>query len=134
MVNLNELKPKNLLTDPAHDDQTVIVLRVNIHDGNDGLVDEGGYAYDVDLRTLDAIPLNPDILEKLGMKKRFDTETCNIWDMKDEQTRNGAFSLAYVQGEGWIYMAAPGAVGFHSLHQLQNLYYALTQKELTIQL
>lgn len=135
MIKLNELKPFNILTDPAFNNQMVILTRINIHDGNEGRVDEGGYAYDVDLRTLDAVPLSPEILEKIGMKKRFeDMETCNIWDMKEQPTRNKVFSLAYVQDEGWIYMACPGAVGFHSLHQLQNLYYALTQTELSISL
>lgn len=131
MIKLNELKPNNLLTDPAHNNQMVILLRVNIHDGNDGRVDEGGYAYDVDLRTLEPIPLTPEILGKIGMKKRFDTETCNIWDMQDAHTRNKAFTLAHIT-DGWIYPTAPGALPFHHLHQLQNLYFALTQKELSI--
>lgn len=77
------------------------------------------------------IALTPDILIKLGMKRRFDNENCNIWDMKDENMRNGCFCLALLD-RGWVYPTAPGAVPFHYFHQLQNLYFALTGNELTI--
>jgi len=65
------------------------------------------------------------------MGKRYPSDDCNIWDMKDEQMRNKSFCLALVK-DGWIYPTAPGAVPFHYFHQLQNLYFALTGKELAI--
>lgn len=82
----------------------------------------------------EGIPLTPDILERCNMKRRFDTVDCNIWDsIEKPPTRNKAFSLALIK-EGWVYMSAPGVQAFKNIHQLQNLYFALTGEELNIQL
>jgi len=84
--------------------------------------------------TYEPIPLTTEILERCNMQKRFDTVDCNIWDSIEEPpTRNKAFSLALLT-QGWVYLAAPGANAFKNVHQLQNLYYALTNSELTINL
>jgi hypothetical protein len=81
------------------------------------------------------ILLTQEHLEKIGMIKRFPSPDCNIWDIKEElrplPTRNKTFTLALID-RGWIYPTAPGAVPFQYLHQLQNLYYALTGQELEL--
>lgn len=84
---------------------------------------------------IEPIPLTPEWLESIGMKKRFSSDDCNIWDIKEElkplPTRNKTFTLALID-KGWVYPTAPGAVPFHYVHQLQNLYFALTGEELAI--
>lgn len=78
-----------------------------------------------------AVEISPDLLVQCGLEKRFPIESCNIWDMKPAPTRNGVFSLALIKS-GWIFMTAPGAMPFHHIHQLQNLYYSLTGQELVL--
>lgn len=86
---------------------------------------------------LEPIPLSPEILEKIGFVKRFpDSETCNIWDqVKGYKIGEYEFnvSLALLKA-GWKYLSAPGSVPFQYVHQLQNLYYAISNQELSISL
>lgn len=85
------------------------------------------------LNDFEGVPITRDILEMIGLKKRFDTTDCNIWDWEDKEnkppTRNNSFTVALI-AEGWIYPGAPGAVPFHYVHDLQNLYYFLSHQEL----
>lgn len=69
MAILSELKPRNFLTDPEFENQIVEVMQININDGNEGLVDEGGYVYKTDLRKLQPIPITSELLGKLGFEK-----------------------------------------------------------------
>lgn len=82
----------------------------------------------------DGIQLTPEILGTINLTIRFpDYPECNIWDMKKNAEWEKNFSIALVK-EGWKYMGAPSAKPFHHVHQLQNLYFALTSEELEIKL
>ena len=76
------------------------------------------------------IPLTEDILLKCGatsviFTRNNEISSFDIGDLMFEKEENGYC----VFGSEWT-IGKP----FHHLHQLQNLYFALTQKELTIKL
>lgn len=73
------------------------------------------------------IPLSPEILEKAGFKFK-----CN-----DFYTKNDIVSFSYEKGIGFYQTWVLGDNLINNilyLHQLQNLYYALTGEELEINL
>jgi hypothetical protein len=72
-----------------------------------------------DTSIFDPIPLTPEILEKCG----FVFERINFY-WKDPMS---IVSL----GGGFLYLANQRHVNIFYLHQLQNLYFALTNSELT---
>lgn len=65
------------------------------------------------------IPLTPEILEKCGFEN---------WDKN--KYSNDILCLT-INGEGFLYLANQRHVNIFYLHQLQNLYFALTGEELT---
>jgi len=77
------------------------------------------------------IPLTEDILLKCGYKVYKDSMFCGIIGplgfVKDE----GKYFLCTQDDTGYI---LDDAVQIESLHQLQNLYFALTGNELTVNL
>lgn len=131
-MKLTEFRVGNNVFHASHPDTVFEIKSIDRHDNEIGLLDDG-YFVKLDTAGLKPITLTDKLLEKIGMKKRFDSATCNIWDMKDANIRNGNLCLVLIK-DGWIYPTAPGAVPFYNLHQLQNLYYALTGEELTINL
>jgi len=78
------------------------------------------------------IPLTPDILEKAGFVK-------SNTEYGDGIPTLGKFQISLYDGDNFIKMLATVrydksvAVKVASLHQLQNLYFALTGEELNIQ-
>lgn len=71
------------------------------------------------------IPLTPEILESAGFEYSIGTETKTVF------YANGAIMLVENNG-GYNYMFSKTALKY--VHQLQNLYFALTGSELTINL
>ena len=65
------------------------------------------------------IPLTEDWLCKFGFEK-----DSFYWSLKD-------LSIDF-EKNGYSYVIGSGATGFKYVHQLQNLYFALTGEELTI--
>ncbi len=94
-----------------------------------------GYAltsgHDIDLysKLADPIPLTEDILLKCGAKLE-DSE----WQIKYADT---AFIFEGSLGRGFYYTGGEGcklSVLFYNLHELQNIFFALTGEELNIEL
>jgi len=78
------------------------------------------------------IPLTPEILEKAGFTNDgdnyFSFEGYTIWFRPDEKECNyGWFLLSSDKTEAY-------SAAFDHVHQLQNLYFALTGEELKIEL
>lgn len=81
-----------------------------------------------DFAVIQPIPLTPEILEKAGFRKKaneytYDTETFNL--------------ILTHEKEDWFYWNHSGLMidpSFKYVHQLQNLYFALTGEELDIAL
>lgn len=79
-----------------------------------------------------AIPLTPEILEKAGFEYRILTD----WPGWYSKPVNGHSMRVWAEGvDAFCYSVSEyHTVNLNSLHQLQNLHYALFQTELTIQL
>lgn len=131
-MKLTEFRVGNNVFHSKHPSTVFEIKDIDRHDNEIGLLDDG-YFVKLDTSGLQPIPLTSDMIEKIGLKKRSDSADCNIWDMKDQNMRNGNLCLAFIKA-GWIYPAAPGAIPFHYVHQLQNLYFALTGQELNFNL
>lgn len=98
-----------------------------------GINVQGGYGGSIepeyDYRTLYPIPLTPEILEKCGFKNR--EMNIDIWE-------KGINVLRYPLEPNEYYFCIPdkstlsiiNESKFSFLHQLQNLYFALTNEEL----
>ena len=102
------------------------IRHINRDDPEVGLIDDG-YYYKTEISKLHGIPLTPEILEKCGFRRHDNYFNHDNFD--------GFHILRYHDGECVIelgdqfhILSAP----FSFLHQLQNLYFALTGKELTI--
>lgn len=105
---------------------------INISTGYDGCI-EHEYSFDVFLgKPPEGIPLTPEILEKCGFVKTLS----GSYTIMDEDcwltTIIGGYnySKCYSSNTGEFFEV--GQVKY--LHQLQNLYFALTGEELNIQL
>lgn len=119
MVNQKELRLGNKIMYKGE------VRTVNmIHDNGYAMGDiRGGYYADGNHKHYDPIPLTPEILEKCGFV--FDTVTYQIGNIMLSEC-DGYFNF-------WLNQLYQGSIRkIYSLHQLQNLFYALTGQELEI--
>jgi len=133
MIKANELCIGNLFVDAT----TGALLRVAFiteADVDYYIINQSKVPLPIDWRA-EPIPLTPQILEKCGFEK--DKVTGDYWDMVDEygcsklnfvifHYEDGTFSIGSSLGEYSI------GKRFMYLHQLQNLYFALTGEELTL--
>jgi hypothetical protein len=90
--------------------------------------------FDLDLSSdyLKPIPLTPEILEKAGFVK--DNEFLNDTYFTQYLVQlNDRFGISNYQ-DGWYCRDIMPNLEIEYLHQLQNLYFALTGEELTIDL
>lgn len=71
---------------------------------------------------LKPIPLTEEWFVKFGFKRKRDGD---YW--------KSAITLTYIYGEGWDAVISDLGVSIKYVHQLQNLYFALTGKELQCQ-
>ena len=86
------------------------------------------------IRTIFPIPLTPEILEKCGFVQ-LDTEMsgCRVWDIPNTHWRVAMSYRDETCFKLWHRQVSPPTwrlAEFESLHQLQNLYFALTGTEL----
>lgn len=94
------------------------------------------------LEELEPIPLTEGWLLKMGFGKRFDDDTCNLWDFEHYKSTTvnglnrgqGFMSLAnFIEKYGW-WLDLQSRTTLKYVHQLQNLYFAITGEELNIKL
>lgn len=151
MIKSNELRLGNLVNRRG---ETGVVVSLDIEDV---CVRFGGEYGDFErwyFESIDPIPLTPDILEKCGFEKYVraadyieadenhpldfaDLEDWTIYEIEKLQffvgVRGSMFSVVQ---EGACYDESTGihkiGVYIKHLHQLQNLFFALTGEELTI--
>ena len=116
MIQANELRVGNALEYFVEDSLAESEWILNIVDADDialACKDEYFNKY------YRPIPLTPEILEKCGFRNydliKWDTDAM----------------LIIKNGDGYLYLANQRHVNIFYLHQLQNLYFALTGEELT---
>lgn len=94
--------------------------------------EEGGQGF-MRIPAIEPIPLTPEWLERSGFEDdkdgrwtgpQFETDNTTQWFEIEEDKKKGFY---WLRGSEWV-MGRP----FQFLHQLQNLFFALTGEELTI--
>lgn len=75
------------------------------------------------------IPLSPDWLERFGFKinNERDPESCSF-----DYMHIGLFYIGEFNRSGWLLNAYDSMPPMQYIHQLQNLYFALTGNELSL--
>lgn len=101
-----------------------------------------GGGTDVDIKTIEPIPLTPEWLERCGFKEekkgfyvnynRKDTEGCCLDFLTLRRHEVSAFYELGREHEDYFELYTQNKHRILHLHQLQNLYFALTGEELTI--
>lgn len=122
MINAKHLMIGNLFTDDQNE-----ILKIDLIDSVEETVNANGME---DISTSDLIPieLTEDILLKCGFSK-----TNNDSYFGTNKWSNGEFILT-VDDDCFVSMESTYHRKCEFLHQLQNLYFSLTQKELTVNL
>lgn len=92
---------------------------------NDGNYNSASYFMDVEIGTVLPIPITEEWLLKFGFKEYSLTPDCYFTDI---------FDSIYKTNEGFFYSnyEPSGKIKIDFVHQLQNLYFALTGKELIL--
>ena len=100
---------------------------------------ETGYEFGAKIETeVEPIPLNEEWLLKFGFKKNIDYELINEYGKLSESNARRGVGLYFNDGEWFVTFREDVGCGWNDLneinyvHQLQNLYFALTGDELTI--
>jgi hypothetical protein len=127
MIKKTELRIGNYID---YERTTHVVTRLLAHHvSHDWYKSIGEDAYDTSYDSINPIPLTPEILEKCGFKR-----------MSSDWRWKGIFFIYYKANEEvWECVieesyASKAITTIKYLHQLQNLYFALTNKELIINL
>ena len=85
------------------------------------------YAIPYDYIVLDPIPLTPEWLERAGFRKLKSNIPNRIIYEK------GRFIFAQIKGKGQLSFSGAKINDIDYVHELQNLWYALTKQELSIE-
>lgn len=121
MINTDELMRYNYVICSGIISEVVEISNVYIRAFNDGFGPRKQYYQD----QIRAIPLTPAVLEACGFVKEYGDE----WSIEKE---DGMFLISeFSDGYAMSEPCKKGS-GIKSLHQIQNLYYIITQKPLEI--
>ena len=124
-MDAQELRIGNLL---LHEGETVVIDSIQ-----QSLLSVKGYNYWELLKDFQPIPLTEDWLIMLGFEKLLP----NIEDETKKELRTviifRKMPLTYNTSNGWWLFNQPLKIKIEHIHALQNLYFALTGTELTIQ-
>lgn len=142
MIQPNELRVGNYVTDDFFDifKNIIKVDSINNKGINLEIEDDGKWAEiaqrwigcEYSFESLFGIPLTEEILIKCGFKKSNDLDEFYHLDLLNKWTRiyfNPKHNICILQIN-----QDDSCIKIQYLHQLQNLVFSLTQKELTIQL
>lgn len=124
MIEAKELRVGNLIEDELGKPkrvQNILGERFNI-DALDG-IDRG-----FPLTEMNGIPITPELLEKCGFEYSASFGECRYKKKELEMDEN--FNPLVQEGDEFLYYGKR----IEHLHQLQNLYFALTGEELEINL
>ncbi|HEU4901191.1 MAG TPA: hypothetical protein VFT06_00325 [Flavisolibacter sp.] len=136
MIQANELRIGNWII------QDSMYAKVMALDENEITIDSYPLRYAAKPAAFDPIPLTPEILEKCGFKRLYDKSTypnsAETWSIKVSTDFDHYLSIDIVTGNSELILENfEGSQTFflpdiEYIHQLQNLYFALTGTELEI--
>ena len=147
MIKENELRLNNLVTDEWYDSFKTIIKVDSINEKgiNLKIIDDGNWAEiaqrwikpEYEFNSIFPIPLTEEWLIKFGFNSQYKKGWIGI-DVKHSNGTTTDFVLSYPQRMGmWQTFFAFEYDGFRFVeikyvHQLQNIYFALTNKELEL--
>lgn len=133
-MKANELRVGNFVFEPLNENKKAFKVFEIYHEED---YDKINY---YNALNFEPIPLTKEWLLKLGFKKRFDFDDCNLYDLVEYTgiTKSGLnrgqgfFCLAdFIEKEGfWIDLQSRATLKY--VHQLQNLFSAITGIELQL--
>jgi hypothetical protein len=134
MIKSNELRIGNYVD---YERTTHVVTRLLAHHvSHDWYKSIGEDAYDTSYDSINPIPLTPELLEKCGFVEKDGSDNVHsIFSLNDfhldfDWRRRQYYSPMEENNGEWVTYGS----SIKYLHQLQNLYFALTNKELIINL
>lgn len=125
MLVLSELRPNNLY---LIKNNILVALEDHLNDGTSFLLYFHGMPSGVDFKEVRPIPLTDDWLRQLGLVERY---AKGEWSWANCRSDNkGWQSDTELHNDGGKYYYINGYPPIEYVHQLQNLYAALTREEL----
>jgi hypothetical protein len=125
MLVLSELRPNNLY----HIKRSILVaLEDHLNDGNSFLLYFHGMPLGVDFKEARPIPLTDDWLRQLGLVERY---AKGEWSWANCTPGREWMSNTEIHNDGGKYYYIAGYPPIEYVHQLQNLYHAITRQELS---
>lgn len=137
MIDAKHLMVGNLFTDDQNE-----ILKIDLIDSIEETVNANGME-DISISDLIPIPLTEDILLKCGFECTHKNNKHYTINDPNGYKDSHKISIFPAMNEQWHIAFSDNLGGYKDyipttkikyLHQLQNLYFALTQKELTVQL
>lgn len=129
MIRANELRINNCVFIEGHGDNTFVVLDI----GSALSTVNGGPVFKVEYEKMNPIPLTPEWLERCGFVSTLsgdDFHDAVIWD-DPKSGYHYCEAGHFIDNRGhYGHYCDIGDIKF--IHQLQNLYFALTSEDLTI--
>ena len=116
MIKASELRIGNYIIDPKDGSEK----KVNIFQLGKSMIDDVNIGYI-------PIPLTPEILEKCGFESKGHS---TYWHINPDLSY--VFKISHVGNGKWFSINATANKPIQYLHELQNLYFALTGEELEI--
>ena len=129
MIQANELRIGNKLLAP---DGSIVTVENILEDSINQRIDGDGVIGSYKLDEYNGIPLTPEILEKCGFEwdifwQGFADKRGRYYLQEANDNGYNMFNGKWKQQINWM-------KALEYLHQLQNLYFALTGEELTVKL
>lgn len=82
------------------------------------------------MQLIEGIPLTPELLERFGFVKEFSKSFSSGNEVTFDIYRKGKFTYNSIQNQWWYGIALNAPLQY--VHQLQNLYFAITGTELEL--
>jgi hypothetical protein len=136
------LKPQDVRVGNWVQFDNEVIKVTDIFNGGINVCDDNYETYPIHyLQQLEPIPLTPEILEKAGFKKGYQKDWRRLNITPKGSNTKFCFVACIAEGiDNWVdytvddVFATRRRTNIKHLHQLQNLYFALTGEELEIEL
>lgn len=142
MIQANELRKNNLVKDRGGK-----ILKIDWFENDKICQSMGTYETEQfgkipyhplteDFKYLQPIELTEEILLKCGFEERINSSMVKFWNKNNFTIYHEYYKHNVVDNLEWFFLSSADfdRLRIYSLHQLQNLYFALTNQELEINL
>ncbi len=134
LLEVQDLRIGNWIIEPGQDEGKPFQIFSIYHE------DKNNKVNGLPIALMQPIPLTEDWLIRFGFEKRFNNDDCNLFDLIGYKEMSltglnrgqGFFTLADFTGKNGWYLDLQTRTTLTHVHQLQNLYFAISGEELTI--